>query len=438
MVTAPARKPWRNWGRNQSCQPVAIESPGSEEQLVATVGAARERGQHVKVVGAGHSFTDIACTDGRMLRLDTYNRVLGAGREARTITVQSGITIERLGEELARHGLAQPNLGDVAYQSIAGAISTATHGTGAGFGNIATQVKALTLVLGDGSLLECSAEKDADTFKAAQVGLGALGVISTVTLQCVPAFNIRSLLRPRRLDDVLGELDELVDGNDHFEFFWFPHTEMVQSITNTHTDEPARPRGKASAYINDIVFENYFFGAICRLGSARQRWIPGLSRTGVRLLGGSKVIDRSDRVYANVRLVRFVEMEYAVPRAALAPAVRELRDMIERRGHLVNFPVEVRASAADDITLSTAYGRDSGYIAVHLFRGMEFEPFFHDVEAIMNGHDGRPHWGKMHYQTAATLRPRYPKWDSFIAVRKRLDPEGRFSNAYLERVLGPV
>jgi len=427
---------WTNWSGTATCSPASIESVATEEEIVAIVQGAASAGKRVKVAGTGHSFADIACTEGHMVRLDRYDRVLDADPGSGTVTVQAGITIARLGEELLRRGLAQESLGDVAYQSIAGAIATATHGKGARLGNIATQVVALSLVLADGSVLKCSPTENADLLPACQVSLGALGVISTVTIQCTPAFNLHSGEQPRPLDDVLERLDELADTNDFFEFFWFPHTDRVQSIVSNRTEEPARPRNRASTYINDILLENHAFGLICRAGRARPSWIPSLNRFTVRLLSSSEMVDRSARIFANPRLVRFVEMEYAVPRAAAGQAVRELRSMIDRKEHRISFPVEVRFGAADDIMLSPGHARPSCYISVHVFVGMPYEAYFRDVEAIMTALDGRPHWGKVHYQTADSLRPRYPQWDRFREIRQRLDPEHRFDNAYLDRVLG--
>jgi FAD-linked oxidoreductase len=435
-ITTAGGLTWRNWGGNQACRPLSLETPTTEAEIVALVRAAADRGERVKVFGAGHSFTDIACTDGRLVSLDGYGRVLEVDEAAGTVRVEAGITIARLGEILEEHGLAQPNLGDIAYQSIAGAISTATHGTGARLGNIATQVKAMSLVTGDGSVVECSAEQNPDIFSAARVGIGALGVVSTVTLQCVPRFTLRSVQTPRGLDEVLEEIDDLTSNNDHFEFFWVPHSDRVLAIANNRTEDPPNPPGRVSAYYNDMLMENHAFGLLQRLGRARTGWIPGLGRVTARLLSKREVVDRSHHVFANERIVRFVEMEYALPREALVSAVREVRSMIDSKGLRISFPVEVRVARGDDIWLSTATARDTCYVAVHVFQGLPFEEYFREVEAIMNGHAGRPHWGKMHYQTAATLRPRYPQWDDFVAVRDRLDPQGRFSNDYLDRVLG--
>ncbi len=439
MVTE-LRTSWTNWGGTYGCSPTRIESPSSEEAIVAIVRAAAERGEHVKVIGSGHSFTDIGCTDGCMIKLDRYNKVLDVDRDAATITAQAGITILELSDALAHFGLAMENMGDVGYQTISGAIATATHGTGERFRNLSSQVVSLSLVLANGDVLHCSADLEPETFKAAQVGLGALGVLSTVTLRCVPAYNIHSVQEPRRIDELLDEFDELCKQNDHFEFFWFPHTEWAQAITNTRTQDapPANQRRTGfGAYINDILLENHAFGMIQRAAQVRRTWIPGLAAITARTMSRKEMTDRSDRIFANTRLVRFAEMEYAVPRAQLILAVRDIRAMIERKRLLISFPVEVRAVAADDIPLSPAYARDTGYIAVHVYHRFEYEPYFREVEAIMNAHDGRPHWGKLHFQSAATLRPRYPLWDRFIAVRDRLDPGRVFGNAYLERVLGP-
>ena len=428
---------WVNWGGTARCRPVGIEVPGGQDELVDVVRRAAAAGERVKAVGSGHSFTDIACTDGRLVRLDRHDRVLDVDAERRMVTVQSGITIARLSEELASHGLALENQGDVAYQTIAGAISTATHGTGRLLRNISSQVCGLELVLADGEVLRCGPDREPEVFAVARVGLGALGLISTVTLQCVPAFTLHSVEEPRRLDDLLERFDDLAEANDHFEFFWFPHTEWAQLITNNRTDRPPRPRGRAAAYLDDIVVENHLFGAMQRLVRALPAWIPGLARTTARMLSRVELVDASHRVFANERLVRFAEMEYAIPRVHVVEAVRQVRAMIERTGLRISFPVEVRVVAPDDIPLSTAFGRETAYIAVHVFRGMPYEAYFREVERIMDAFEGRPHWGKLHFQDAERLRPRYPEWDRFLAVRDRLDPDRRFANAYLERVLGP-
>jgi FAD-linked oxidoreductase len=392
----------------------------------------------VRVVGSGHSFSDIALTDGRLLSLERMHRVLDVDRNSGLVRVQAGITIRELNERLAGLGLALENLGDIDVQSIAGAISTATHGTGARLRNIPSQVAALTLVLADGSTLECSAERDPEVFRAARVSLGALGVIAEVTLRCVPAFRLDGRDRPAPLGETLARFEELSLANDHFEFYVFPHARTALTRTNNRTEEPPRPRGRAAAYANDVLLTNHAFEAFCRLGRRMPAQIPRINRLVTRLAGTSHRVERSDRIFASPRLVRFTEMEYALPRERTVEAVRGVLDLVPRDGFAVPFPIEVRTVAADDALISTAAGRDSGFVAVHMYRGMEWEPYFRAVAAVMDALGGRPHWGKRHFQTAATLRARYPDWDRFQAVRQRLDPAGRFANAYTERVLGPV
>ncbi len=429
---------WRNWAGDQSCLPAEVARPASLPELCDAVAAASEQGRRVRVAGSGHSFSDIACSDGVMLRLDRMTGVLDVDRAAGLARVQAGITIHELSRVLDGHGLALENLGDIDVQTIAGAISTATHGTGARLPNISAQVVELTLVLADGSTLECSPERDAELWRAARVGLGALGVIAEVTLRCVPAFTLHGVDAPAPLAEVLDSFDERARGNDHFEFFVFPHTTTALTRTNNRTDKPPRPRGRAAAYVNDIVLNNHAFGLFCRAGRVRPQAIPRLNRSVTRLAGRSERVERSADIFASPRLVRFTEMEYALPREHTVTAVRGVLELIEERGFAVPFPIEVRTVAADDALVSTATGRDSGFVAVHMFSGMEWEPYFRAVEAIMDDLDGRPHWGKRHFQTAVTLRARYPEWDRFIGVRARLDPAGRFANDWTDRVLGPA
>lgn len=429
---------WRNWAGDEGCAPAAIEHPASPAELAEVVVRAGAAGRRVRVAGAGHSFSDIACTDGILIALDRMAQVLEVDRASGLVKVQAGITINALNQRLEEHGLALENLGDIDVQSIAGAISTATHGTGARLRNIPSQVAALTLVLADGSSLECSGENDPVLFRAARVGLGALGVVAEVTLRCVPAFVLEGIDRPAPLQETLERFEELALGNDHFEFFVFPHTETALTRTNNRTDKPARPRSRAKAYANDVLLTNHAFGAFCALGRVLPGQIPHINRAVVSLAGSSRRVERSDRIFASPRLVKFTEMEYSLPRERTPEAVRRVLQLVKDEGFAVPFPVEVRTVAADDAYLSTAFGRDSGFVAVHMYKGMEYGPYFRAVEAVMDDLGGRPHWGKRHFQTAATLRRRYPEWERFQEVRRRLDPEGRFGNAWTDRVLGPV
>ncbi len=438
--TAPetSDEEWRNWAGDESCRPQEIVRPGSTEEIAAAVARAAKAGRRVRVAGTGHSFTDIACSQGTLIVLDRFQGVLDVDRESGLVRVQAGISIARLNATLAEHGLALENLGDIDAQSIAGAISTATHGTGARLRNIPSQVTALTLVLADGSTFACSGEHEPDAFLAARVGLGALGVLAEVTLRCVPAFTLCGIDAPAPLDETLARFEELALANDHFEFYVFPHCDTALTRTNNRTEQPPEPRGKVVEYANDVLLTNRTFEMFCRIGRRLPNRIPEINRIVTRLAGKSKRIDRSDRIFASPRLVQFTEMEYALPRVHTTKAVKRVLDAIEQRGFAVPFPIEVRTVAPDDALLSTAQGRESGYVAVHMYRGMQWRPYFEAVEQIMDGLEGRPHWGKRHFQTAATLRARYPGWDGFQAVRARLDPEGRFANAWTDRVLGSI
>lgn len=425
---------WRNWAGNARCTPSQVLRPTTEQQLVDAVGTAA--GGRLRVAGSGHSFTAIACTDGVQVDLRNYAGVVSADQASGLVTVQAGITLSRLNEELAARGLAMPNLGDVTYQTVAGAISTGTHGTGALLGNLSTAVAGLRLVAADGRLLDCSADRHPELFPAARVGLGALGVISTVTLQTVPAFTLHAVEETRRLQPVLAELDALVDGNDHFEFYWFPGTGHAMTKRNNRVPGPARPRGRVSAFVNDIVLSNVAFGAVCRTAAV---WPPahGAIRAIVPRLGSTEYTDASHRVFATPRLVRFVEMEYAMPRAAFGEVFERVRRLADPLASRVLFPIECRWVAGDDIPLSPASGRDTAYIAVHVLRGKPYEGYFRGVEEILDSVGGRPHWGKLHYQTADTLADRYPRWQEFQAARKLVDPAGAFGNEHTDRVLGP-
>jgi L-gulonolactone oxidase len=426
---------WTNWAGNQVCDPERIEHPTTERELVDLVEAARRRQQVVRAVGAGHSFTPAVLTDGRLVELDDYGEVEVVDRVARQVTVQAGIPLHRLNDRLADHGLALPNLGDIGYQSIAGATQTATHGTGIKFRNISSAIVGMRLVDGRGEVVDCGPDREADVFSAARAAIGALGLVSTVTLQCVPAFNLHAIEGAEPVDEVLEAIDENVDGNDHFEFFWIPNTRWALTKRNRRTDEPATGRPRWKELYHDVVLDNLAFDAMMRIGRWRNDLIPKVARR-LPSKGPVDFIDRSDKVFTSPRLVRFVEMEYAIPREACVEALNRVRKLVDEGGRYIGFPVEVRFTQGDDIPLSTASGRDTCYIAVHVYKGTPFHEYFTGVERIMDDYDGRPHWGKLHFQDAASLAPRYPRWDELQEVRSRLDPDGVFANDYVKKVLG--
>jgi len=426
---------WSNWAGNQRVEQVLRFSPRTEPELQQIVRHATANSLRIKAVGSGHSFTAIALADEILVDLSNYDQVVEIDKIKNTVTVQSGIQLSKLNIELHKNGLAMQNLGDISYQTIAGAISTSTHGTGLKFTGIANQVVGLRIVLADSSVLDCSPAVNAELFHCARVGLGALGLISTVTLQLVSAFNLSVVEEPMRVDDVLANLDHHVESNDHFEFFWIPHTGWALTKRNNRTLGPAKPMSKFSHWYSKTLMENYAFGAVCMLGRARPVLIPKLAKA-LPSSGRNEYCDTSYKVFASKRIIKFYEMEYAIPREACEEALNRVRRMVKDSGFFLNFPVEVRFTAPDEIPLSTASNRESAYIAVHIYKGMNYVPYFKEVESIMNSYQGRPHWGKLHFQDASSLAPRYPQWDAFQKTRNMVDPTRTFANRYTETVLG--
>ncbi|WP_158865026.1 D-arabinono-1,4-lactone oxidase [Leifsonia sp. AG29] len=429
---------WRNWSRSEAIRPQRVERPATAEAVQRSVAAAAARHLRVKAVGAGHSFTGIAAAPGVLLELDALTGIVDLDLDRSRVTLAAGTRLHQLPRLLGQHGLALQNMGDIDRQSLAGATSTGTHGTGGAFGGLATQIVGMTLVTGDGSLLRIGEEENADLLPAARVGLGALGIIVDLTIQCVPAFLLHAVERPEPLEAVLESYTERSAREDHFEFYWFPHTGTALTKTNTRLPltDPRKPLPPFGRWVDDELLANGVYRGVCALGTVAPAVIPPFNRLAQRLTGNRDFTDRSPRVFVTNRTVRFREMEYAVPRDAVPDAVRAVKALIERRGWRISFPMEVRSAAADENWLSTAYARESGYIAVHRYYRENPEEYFRAVEDIMVAFEGRPHWGKLHHRDAESLRTVYPRFDDFRAVRDRLDPERIFENAYLKRVLG--
>jgi FAD-linked oxidoreductase len=426
---------WRNWAGNQTARPETVLDPTSGAEAAGMVRSAHADGRAVRVTGSGHSFTGAAVANDVLMRLDGLSGILEIDRTKMTARVGAGTPLWRLNELLHAEGLALANLGDIAYQTVAGAVSTGTHGTGLALGGLAAQIRGLTIIDGRGRVHECRPGENEEILDVARVAVGALGVITEVTLAVVPSFLLHATEMPMRVDAVLGGIDELVHSNDHFEFFWVPHTGWALTKRNNRTDREREPLPRVRGWIETTFMENVAFGAVCRLGRMVPSAIPRLAKA-LPSSGERSYVDHSHRVFVSPRLVHFYEMEQAVPIEAMPSALNAVRSMVERKGYMLNFPVEVRFTAADDIPLSTAHGRTSAYIAVHVYRGMEHEPFMRDVEDIMRDHGGRPHWGKLHWRDADELSRLYPRWGEFIAARDRLDPDRTFRNDYVTRVFG--
>jgi len=427
---------WSNWTGDQRCAPAELVRPRDRDELAAAIVTAAEAGRRVSVAGSGHSFTEAALTGGTMIDVGALSGVIEADRASGLVRVGGGTVLAVLNEELHTLGLGMENLGDIDRQTVAGAIATGTHGTGAKLRNISAQVEAIELVTADGTVRELDAS-GSDLLRAARVSVGALGAVSAVTLRCVPAFVLERIDSPQPREAVLDGFDERAEANDHFELFTFPYADSALVLERNRVEGAPRPRGRAAAYLNDIVLENWALEALSAAGRLVPRSIPALSRLAAALASGGKTVDRSDRVFASERRVRFTEMEYGVPREHGPEAARRVVEWVRSNRYPVFFPIEMRVAAGDDALLSPSHERDTAYIAVHQYRGMEWRPYFEAVEAIMREYGGRPHWGKRHFQTAETLAPLYPQWDAFQAARDDLDPKRVFTNEYAARVLGP-
>ena len=436
MQATSSVPPWRNWCGLATARPARVLSPATVDEVVAAVTTARARGHRVKMVGSGHSFTDVAVTDGVLLRPERLAGILAVDRDAMTVTVAAGTRLHILNDMLDDLGLALNNMGDIDQQTVAGAISTGTHGTGGRWASLSAQVVALQLVTGDGTVVEASGSQDPDLFAAARVGLGAVGVITAVTFLVEPAFTLEAVEQPMSWAEAVGDFDELVSDNHHAEMYWFPHTDRTLTKRNNRTLDPPRPLRRWRGYLDDELLANTVFGALNRVGNAVPGAVPGINQVAARALSARTFRDVSHRVFTSPRRVRFREMEYAVPRAAGMWALTDVRALIDRSGWRIGFPVEVRSAPADDAWLSTAYERESVYLAFHVNAATDHTAYFGAVEEVLRGYDGRPHWGKLHTGTAADLQDSYPRWADFARVRHAVDPDRIFSNAYLDRVLG--
>lgn len=429
---------WRNWSGTVVATPADVVHADTPEDAADAVRAASRRGLTVRVAGSGHSFTPLVATDGLLLHVAGLRGLVSTDSVRRRVRVRAGTPLHELNRALDALGLALPNLGDIDRQTVSGAIATGTHGTGTRLQGIAAAVSGLTLVLADGSTLTCSAEVEPAVFTAAGVGLGALGVVTEVELQCVPAFRLHAKESVESLAALLPRLQAEADAHDHLDLHWFPHTDRVLVKRNDRVapGEGPPPLARWRARLDDDLLANRTFEAVNRVARARPTLVPRLNRIAVRALGTREFSDCSWRVFCSARDVRFVESEYAVPRGSVDAVLGELRRWFDRTRAPVAFPVEVRFVGADDVWLSTAHERDNAYIAVHQYHRMDPRPLFTAFEAIVAEHAGRPHWGKVHTLGADRLTELYPRFEDFRAVRDRLDPGRLFTNAHLRHLLG--
>lgn len=425
---------WQNWSGSVEFSPEKVVYPASEEEIIRLVKECRAQGKQLRVVGSGHSFTPLVKTNGLLVSLDNYQGVLEVDRATNQATVRAGTKIKRLGAELFSYGLAQPNLGDIDVQSIAGAVSTGTHGTGATLGSLSTQIVGLRLITAAGEIVECSATKNPELFKAGQVSLGALGIISQITLQLAPVYRLHYEWRKETLEHCLTNYEKYRQEFRHFEFYWFPHTNDALVKFMQPTEQPARSRNLVRK-LNDTVVENGAFWLLSEVARLFPQRAASVAQLTGKLLSGGSDLNYSHQMFATTRLVKFQEMEYNIPVEHFADVIREIDQTIRREKFEVHFPLECRFVQADDIYLSPASQRASAYIAVHMYKGMQYKAYFAAIEQIFRRYQGRPHWGKLHTLQANELRQLYPDWEKFQLARQQLDPQDLFLNDYLKTLL---
>lgn len=427
---------WRNWGRTFSAEPAGVVIPESVEDLQRLIVSQRGTGVGVKAVGASHSFSAVAQPEGLQLKLDRFRGLLHVDSVKQRATFGAGTHLHQIAGLLEPFGLALPNMGDIDRQTIAGAISTGTHGTGVTLPSLGANVTRVTLVNGKGELVEVSEDVNYELLPAVRLGLGALGVLVEIELQCVPSFRLEAHERTEPRDQVVEEWDSRIRDNDHFEFFWFPHTDVVTTKTNNRTEEDARPLSPAKRWVDEAVTGGALHGVVSEVGTRIPAVTPAINRIAAPLMERESFVDRSDRVFVSQRPVRFREMEFGVPLESMATVLDEIGALFERRDFRVTFPIEVRSAAADNAMLSTAYEREVAYIALHTYVRQDPRPLFAAAQQIFLAHDGRPHWGKMHSVSLDRFMDSLPRFEDFLAVRDRYDPDRVFANEYTRRVLG--
>lgn len=392
-----------NWSGSLSFTPAEYAEPADEEAVRTLVRRAREAGTTVRPVGSGHSSSPLVRTDGILVSLDRLAGVIAD--DGNLATAWAGTRLRALGEGLYAAGLAMNNLGDVDYQSIAGATATGTHGTGLGFGNLSTHLAGVRLVTGTGEMLDITADQEADLLPAARLSLGALGIVTRVTLSVQPRYELHRRSWCAHLDWTLEHLAELQHTNRNMDFYWYPRSDLTQVRVLNRVDK-----------VRDV-----------------RVW--GGRRDGIAVPRESRV-GPTHRTIPRNRELRFDEIEYMLPSEAFPACFAEVRRRIrDRHRRVAGWRVLVRSIAPDDIWLSNAYGRPTTTIACLQNTSLPYEEYFRDMEAVFRQYGGRPHWGKKHWLTAQELRPLYPRWDDFQAVRRRLDPDGVFLTPDLSRLL---
>jgi FAD-linked oxidoreductase len=430
--------PWTNWARTVTCRPARVVSPRDPGEVAAVLAAARRDGLRVKPVGAGHSFTPVAATEGVQVRLDHLTGLIrteidpisGSG----TATIAAGTTVRALNAELAHHGLGLANMGDIDVQTVSGAVSTGTHGTGRDCASLSALVVGLEIVLPDGSFVRCSMDDEPDLFQAARLGLGALGIVTSLTFRVERAFLLHGVEEPARLEEMLDRFDEYA-AEEHLDVYWIPFTNATQVKRHRRTDQAPRPLSRPAAWWADVG-ENYVVEFVQKITRAAPRLTPVANGVVGRLISRRDYVDSAPSVFTRVRRLRWREMEYALPQRVAVPAIREFRRLTMQGPWRIAFPVEIRLAPADDVWLSPAYGRDTVHISCHAYPRTDYSGWFAAAEELFVSYGGRPHWGKLHSRDIEYLEQVHPRMAEFRKIRDRVDPDRLMGNDYLCHVLG--
>ena len=417
------RLPWRNWSGSQQSLPAARVAPASVAELQELIATAKGP---IRAVGAGHSFSPLVPTDGTIVSLSRMSGLISHDRDSLQATLWAGSRLGDIGAPLEQAGQALVNMPDIDEQTLAGCFATATHGTGAKIGCMSTFIERLQLVNARGELVECDRQRNPELFQAARVSLGALGIVTQVRLQNVAPYRLRRETVWREFDEILAIADSEVAQHRNFEFYYVPFSGMGFTDSHDITEEVASSteRLDGNEGVRDLQLARDWLERTPRL---RQLVLGSYMKT----LGDEVTVENSWKNYASERNVRFNEMEYHLPREHGLAALREVREALEKHHPEVFFPIEVRFVQADDIWLSPFYQRDCCSIAVHRYFEEDYKPYFRTIEPIFRKYEGRPHWGKLNTLQQQDFRQIYPHWDDFAAVRREVDPQGRFLNPYL-------
>jgi len=416
--------PWKNWSGSQLCYPQARQAPATVDALQQLV---RETQGRIRPVGSGHSFSALVPTDDTLVSVSRLSGVIDHDAKHHQATLWAGTRLGDIGAPLAEAGQAMLNMPDIDEQTLAGALGTATHGTGAGIGCLPAFVEGMQMVLANGEVVECDRNQNADLFNAARVNLGALGIVTQVRMQNAPLYRLKREMEWLPIDDILQQADRLADSHRNFEFYYIPFSGYGFVDVQNITDEPVSTTARLDQNDGAQTLKQ-LRDWLSWTPKVRQLILSSYAKT----MDKEVVVANSWQNYASERNVRFNEMEYHLPRENMVNAFREIRQLVETKFPEVFFPFEVRYIKSDDIWLSPFYARETCSIAVHRFYQEDYRPLFDAVEPIFRKYHGRPHWGKLNGLNAQDLKQHYANWDAFNDIRQQVDPKGKFLNRYLE------